>query len=211
MFGGNSYADAEASLRAEAREILTMLPHPPGKLLDVGCAGGVFLDEARSAGFDVLGIEPNASMAQSARTRYSLNVLSARVEDLPFSWGDEVNVITLLDCLEHIPQPLVAIQKLRARLVPGGHLFIRGPLANTPLSRIKESLRRLVRIEKKLPGYPLDANVFNKRSMTTLCQNNGFAELAWKGEGPGFANLLATAVSAPHVLNDKVHAHGHAR
>src|SRR5688572_5945371 len=67
LFGSASYADAEAELRREAREVLAMLPSPPGTLLDVGCAGGVFLDEARAAGFDVLGVEPNATMANSAR------------------------------------------------------------------------------------------------------------------------------------------------
>lgn len=189
---GAAYVDAEAALTAEAHEILDFLPVSTGRLLDVGCAGGVFLNEARRRGFEAAGIELNQSMAAHARTAYRLDVVSARIEDVPFDqWSGAFDVVTLLDCLEHIPQPLAAMRKISRWLRPGGVVFVRGPLMNSVFVRAKEGLRRLLRISKRLPGYPLDANWFNKRSLTTLLRLSGFEPPRWIDEGVLFANLLA--------------------
>jgi SAM-dependent methyltransferase len=186
------YTEAESQLKEEAREILDMLPFSSGRLMDIGCAGGVFLSEARSRGFEVVGLELNASMAAYARSTYQLQVLNSRIEDVgPDQWSDHFDVVTLLDCLEHVPQPLVAVKKVARWLRPGGYVFIRGPLSNSPLVRIKEGLRRVLRVAKRLPGYPLDANTFNKRSLETLLELSGFQRPLWIGETRGFANLLA--------------------
>src|ERR1041385_376718 len=192
------YTEAESQLKEEAREILAMLPLPSGRLLDIGCAGGVFLSEARSRGFDVIGLELNASMAAYARSTYHLEVLNSRIEDVgPNQWSDHFDVVTLLDCLEHVPQPLLAMRKAAQWLRPGGSVFIRGPLSNSLLVRMKEGLRRVLRVRKRLPGSPLDANTFNKRSLGTLLELSGFQRPRWIGESPGFANLLARRNARP--------------
>jgi len=187
-----SYTQAGPQLVEEAHEILDMLPFSSGKLLDIGCAGGVFLNEARSRGFDVTGIELNASMAAYARDTYHVEVLTSRIEDIPSNqWSPAFDVVTLLDCLEHVPQPLAAMKKIPHWLRPGGVVFIRGPLSNSSLARIKEGLRRVLRARKRLPGYPLDANTFNKRSMEALLDLTGFDSLVWIRATPSFSNLLA--------------------
>ena len=187
-----SYADAVPQLVAEAQEVLDLLPVSSGKLLDVGCAGGVFLNEARRRGFEVAGIELNASMAAHARESYRVDIVAARIEDVPFDqWSGDFDVVTLLDCLEHIPQPLAAMRKISHWLRPGGVVLVRGPLMNSVFVRAKEGLRRLLRVSKRLPGYPLDANWFNKRSLTTLLRLSAFEPPRWIEEGVLFANLLA--------------------
>jgi hypothetical protein len=74
---------------------------------------------------------------------------------------------------------------------PGATLLIRGPLANSRTGRVKEALRRIVRIPKKLPGYPLDANMFNKRSLTAALAQAGFGRPRWINATPYFANMIA--------------------
>jgi SAM-dependent methyltransferase len=189
---GASYVDAEPQLRAEAREILAMLPPPPGTLLDVGCAGGVFLDEARKRGFDVAGIELNPSMAQHARSTYQLQVFTSRIEDFPpDAWSEAFDVVTLLDVLEHVPEPLATMRTIARWVRPGGFTLIRGPLSNSRIARLKEGIRRTFQLTKRLPGYPLDANMFNKRSLSFLLSASGFEISAWIGETASFSNLLA--------------------
>src|SRR6185437_9165908 len=65
-----SYIDNEQNLRREAGAALAELGLPSvggNHLLEIGSAGGFFLDEARRSGYDVLGIELNESMAEFAR------------------------------------------------------------------------------------------------------------------------------------------------
>lgn len=186
------YVEAEAHLREEAREILGMLPEHPAELLDVGCAGGIFLDHARSAGYRVAGIELNSSMAEHARSNYHLEVLCSRIEDVPREhWQERFEIVTLLDVLEHVPDPHAAVTAIARWIRPGGHLFIRGPLSNSPAAQRKEALRRVLGLRKQLPGYPLDANTFNKRSLSRMLESCGFTDLRWIRESPDFANLLA--------------------
>jgi SAM-dependent methyltransferase len=189
------YREATAKLIEEARQILGMLPVTAGRLLDVGCAGGVFLHEAQAWGFSVCGLELNASMAEYARTTYGLEVVNRRMEDAPADhWAQAFDVVTLLDCLEHVPAPLDAMRKISNWVRPGGVIFIRGPLANSLVGRLKEGVRRMLRVPKRLPGYPLDANTFNQRSLSTLLTMTGFESPVWLGVSSGFANVWARRV-----------------
>jgi SAM-dependent methyltransferase len=190
-FAGAAYLDAEDRLRAEATHVLGRLPTNRGRLLDVGCAGGVFLDEARRRGFSAAGIELNPAMARHARERYGLDVINSRVEDVPASqWNQSFDVVTFLDCLEHLPAPLATMRAVARWLRPGGVVFIRGPLSNSRLGRAKEAIRRLTGVPKRLPGYPLDASMFNRRSLTAMLECCDVAPTEWY-ESHEFAEVVA--------------------
>lgn len=176
-FGGRSYEDAEADLVAEAAGVLPWLTPHRGRLLDIGCAGGTFLAEARKAGFDVAGLEINEAMAKSARARYGLDVTCAPIECAEIE--GLFDAVTLMDVLEHVPEPLEALRRIHGWLRPGGVLFIRGPLVTGLVARLKDAARRMVGPEKQLPGYPLDANMFNRRSIEACLRSAGFAPHRW--------------------------------
>lgn len=186
-FDGKSYQDAEAELVAEARDVLPWLEPYSGRLLDVGCAGGTFLAEAREAGFDVHGLEINAAMAESARERYDLAVTCSSIE----AAGElgRFDVVTMMDVLEHVPAPLEALRKVHGWLRPGGVLFVRGPLVTGVVPRVKETVRRIIGREKQLPGYPLDANMFNRRSLTACMVAAGMTPVRWE-QAPGFVQVV---------------------
>src|SRR5438105_1315272 len=69
----HGYADylADESLhRANARRRIHLLSahtRRPGRLLDVGCAAGFFVDEAGRAGWDASGIDVSATMVDWGR------------------------------------------------------------------------------------------------------------------------------------------------
>lgn len=192
------YQAAEPNLRDEARDILRMIGSKRGRLLDIGCAGGFFMDEARKAGFEVDGIEFNPSMVKHAREKLGLDVIQGGVEKIPAdAFADEArkfDVVVLLDVLEHVPRPGEMLAKVHKWMKPGATLMIRGPLSNSPLARAKESVRRLLGRKKQLPGYPLDANTFGKRSMRAMAKQNGFREERWEGTTPDFGNFFATRI-----------------
>lgn len=63
--------------------VLSRLPKPPCRILDVGCGTGVFLEKAISAGFDAMGLDVSAEMVSIASGRVGLDrVRQARMQDL---------------------------------------------------------------------------------------------------------------------------------
>ena len=63
--------------------VLSRLPKPPGRVLDVGCGTGVFLEKAISAGFDATGLDASAEMVSIASGRVGPDrVRQARMQDL---------------------------------------------------------------------------------------------------------------------------------
>lgn len=190
-----SYVQAEPKVRREAAEVLDILPGRGGRLLEIGCAGGFFLDEARKRGFDVFGIELNVTMAAHARTALGLNVIQGRIEDIERDcFLRNVDVIVLMDVLEHIPDPYGLFQTISYWLAADAYVLIRGPLHNDPIARAREWIRRVLWIEKELPGYPLDVNLFTKKSLTQLLGQFGYGDLMWINAARNFANVVARRV-----------------
>ena len=186
------YVEAEDKLRREAREVLDMLPRRSGRLLEIGCAGGFFLDEARRAGFDVAGIELNATMAEYARGKLGLPVVCARIEDVDANaFSEPFDVFVMMDVLEHVPEPRRLFEKADRWLAREACVLIRGPLHNDPVAELKSFVRRLLNLEKQLDGYPLDANDFSKKSLGRLLAAFGFQDVRFVGESRGFANAVA--------------------
>ncbi len=90
-------------------------PVTGARLLEVGCAYGLFLDVARSRGYDVAGVELSASAAEHARTRLGLSVYSSQLAEAPLD--GPFDVVCAWDTLEHVPNPVefwTAVRKLVA-------------------------------------------------------------------------------------------------
>ncbi len=115
------YLACDSELQSEVREVLGLLPCASGRLLDIGCAGGIVLDQARRSGYEVMGVELNRSMAEHARHNLSLDVIHATVEGIPETQlNHEFDAILLLDSLEHIPQPGMVADRTSRWIAPRG-------------------------------------------------------------------------------------------
>jgi len=97
-----------------------------GRLLDVGCATGEFVQEAAAWGWDAEGIESSRTAASFARTQKGLSVHNADLESVPFS-QNSFDAVTLLDVLEHLLHPRDAMQRVHGLLRPGGIVVVRLP------------------------------------------------------------------------------------
>ncbi|MGI8839015.1 MAG: methyltransferase domain-containing protein [Pyrinomonadaceae bacterium] len=95
----------------------------PGRLLDVGCATGEFLKLARSRSWEVSGLEFSEWAVSKARSAHSLSVMQGGLPDsrIPNSTYD---VVTLWDCIEHLPEPREVLLDVRRILKPGGKLML---------------------------------------------------------------------------------------
>ena len=127
--GGTGYADYvgdERSHRRQAQLYLDWLREAGidgGALLDVGCAAGFFLDEARQHGFAVRGCEVSEYAARHARETLGLDVVCASflTAELP---EQSFDVVTMFNVLEHLPELRRVVAKLEALVRPGGHVAI---------------------------------------------------------------------------------------
>lgn len=117
--------------RHQAREIISLLaPHvaPGASILDVGCSFGFFLLEARLAGFEVRGIEPDLQAYAHARAK-----LGDRIElgelGPDTAAPASADVVCTLDVIEHIPADDHAAfaRQVAHTLEPGGIWAIKVP------------------------------------------------------------------------------------
>lgn len=99
---------------------------PKGRLLDVGCATGVFLNEMRNAGWDVMGIEPNHEAAKYAREHFGIPVYTETLCKIGLP-GASFDAITMWDVLEHLHTPWLDLMEASRLLRKGGLLVIRIP------------------------------------------------------------------------------------
>ena len=85
-----------------------------GRLLEIGCAYGYFLNEAKKQGFEVYGVELSKQSISIAKKRYGIyKIFNGKLENLKTK--DRFDAIALYHSLEHLPDPqrnLLIINKL---------------------------------------------------------------------------------------------------
>jgi SAM-dependent methyltransferase len=204
-----------------ARASLTDLPLlarlralvPSGRFLEIGCAGGAFLNAARASGYDVTGVEFSAEAAQFARETFGLPVITGDVADARLS-GGSFALAYMGDVIEHLPDPVASLREIRRLLVPGGTLVMACPSqTNTLFSRTGFVLYRALGQEAtvRLPPYHLFE--YRPASMRSLLERCGFdrVKIAQGLIPPGTIALRGTAAErigkkSFHYINTAVTA-----
>lgn len=120
----NSEQTQRIYLEDRLTKVCSLADH--GRLLDVGCAAGTFLDMARDRGFDVFGVEPTPYTAEAARTKHGLNVFPGTLEEARFDQSS-FDVVTLFHVIEHTPSPRKLLLEIHRVLRPGGLICLETP------------------------------------------------------------------------------------
>jgi SAM-dependent methyltransferase len=158
-----SERDVRVASGAVAARALARLV-PGGRLLDVGCAAGFFL-EAASAHYDGTGVEISAFASEYARTELGLHVLTGDITEVEL--GDTFDVVTLWNTIEHMADPRGAIEKIASLTRPGALLALSTGDVTGPLAR-----RDLPNWNLMSPPYHL--SFFSPRTLDLLLAGAGF-------------------------------------
>jgi SAM-dependent methyltransferase len=122
--GYADYRSAEAVLRREFAHTVSFIRQlrATGRLLDIGCAYGFFLEEAKPY-YEVAGIEIAEEAAAACRAR-GLEVIAGVADQANLAAIGMLDVIVLLDVIEHLPDPRATLALCARHLNPGGIIVL---------------------------------------------------------------------------------------
>jgi len=146
-FAGAEYRDYVADKKliqrdfADRVEVVRRLK-PAGRLLEIGCAYGFFLELAR-AHWEVRGLDVAGEAVAHARGKLGLNAEHADFLALPEEPAG-YDVICMWDTLEHLPRPVECIRRAARWLKPGGVLAVTTNDIDSRLARLRKARWRQI-------------------------------------------------------------------
>jgi len=135
-----------------------------GKLLDVGCGNGRYLDGMNKLGWDVKGVEFNENAVRVCRLSgldvHHGDLFSANFEDRSF------DVINVSHVIEHVPDPKSFFSELSRVLKKNGRLIIKTPNS-------KALGRALFNTNWYANDVPRHIYLFSEKNLFELAQQSG--------------------------------------
>lgn len=107
--------------RARLKTIQKYVP-APADFLDVGCAFGGLVGTAAEMGYRALGLDISKYAVAQGRAA-GLNLQQGNLNPGIFP-NRSIDIVTMIEVMEHIEQPLVCMRTLRDLIRPGGLLVI---------------------------------------------------------------------------------------
>ena len=181
------------------------------RVLDVGCAMGLFVLEAGRSGLKAEGIEPSAMLSSIAINELKVQVANCLIED--FEPDGSFQGIVLWDVLEHVYDPVRVLRRCSDLLCEGGYVFIQVPHSNGLANMFKTALCRagLKKSGFKHFGFPWHVYSFNRKSLSIMLGKAGFQAVsfeAWshlKKEGrSGLITNTAISIIKRFCLSDYI-------
>jgi len=138
--GYTDYLAEEEALKKYFRDLLNQvdkfLPNS-GRVLDVGCSFGFFLEVAREKGdWQTFGVDLSAEAVTSAKKRLKTkNIFLGSLDQAGFP-NDYFDLITVFQTLEHVADPVGLLKEARRVLKPRGMIIIATPDAESWLAQL---------------------------------------------------------------------------
>jgi SAM-dependent methyltransferase len=170
--------------RTILQELAKQFPNR-GRLLEVGCSYGGFIDEARRDGWDVTGIELSESAAQYAREHLDLRVFSGSLHDHVQQLGEPYQAVALFHVIEHVPNPVQLLEMCRRFIKPKGLLVLKTPNVTSLIARLTGASWQWV-------SPPAHLYLYSPKTLCLLLEKSGYQPLIFQSQqGDANNNLFA--------------------
>ncbi|MBW2976429.1 class I SAM-dependent methyltransferase [Candidatus Woesearchaeota archaeon] len=166
-----------------------------GKLLDVGCAFGFFLELAKKDGWDVKGLEISKYAYAYAKEKLKLPAVNKTLEKARFK-ANSFGVVTLFDVIEHLPDPKSTLKEVRRILKPQGLVVITTPDIGSITAKILwKNWEEVKRVREHI-------YYFSKDTLKKLLESLGFKVLGTESAGRFFS--VESAVKRGKLYNKAI-------
>jgi SAM-dependent methyltransferase len=157
------------------RQIQTRLGRT-GKILEVGCATGLFLLAAREEGWDAVGVDISASMVAACQQHFGFTAYCGQYQDLDLSSMGPFDAIYCSHVIEHIPNPNEWMEKFKRDLKADGILCLNVPNQFSIDRRFRRGLKRLKLARDRWALWRTPDHLYEPhlKPMKYLMQKHGF-------------------------------------
>lgn len=156
------------------------------KILDIGCATGLFLEYMKKLGWDTYGVEVCSSAAEFGNSHRSLNIFNGILDNAPIL-ENSLDVIHLSHVIEHVNEPDKFVKMIFTLLKPGGVAYCTTPnIAGFQARLFKNKWRSVI------PDHMV---LFSIKTLKKIFRQSGFkieAYRTWGGlcAGSGYPKLV---------------------
>jgi len=185
-YGAYSRADYDSPItRQRYRELLDGFEtyRQAGRILDMGCGIGFFLEEAQKRGWEAHGSEFEPRAIEIVRGK-GLECIAAPVAADEIEPGS-FDVVTAFEVVEHLRDPAAEAATIAHALRPGGLFYCTTP-------NFASLSRRLLRGRWSVVAYPEHLTYFTPATLRSWLARSGFAP----------ARLTTTGISLARIQHD---------
>ncbi len=202
---GTSYSDYMLEERAMTfnaeRRLKKIVDLKPGKgrILDVGCAAGFFLNVANRE-WEVAGVELSEYASSYATDRFGLPVRTGTLKDAGFQ-DKYFDVVTMWDVVEHLVDPIEDLKEAGRIMKDDGLLVMTTGDVESFFAKACGKYWHLYNTTQHL-------SYFSKNTMNLLLDKAGFKILKIEKEGSHFTLGYLTSSLAmyyPFILTKAIH------
>lgn len=170
--GYEDYSFQEKSLRMTFRRFLNELKRhrmTSGRLLEIGCGYGYFLEEAKSFFSSLAGTELSEKAGTLAKQKTGADIFIGTVDSLPPHFKD-FDIIVLINVIEHIYAPVNFLSDIKKRLNSSGTIIIATPDIGSFWYRI---------MKKNWPSFKIPEHVafYAEKTLKSLLERSGFQHM----------------------------------
>ncbi|HQW86481.1 MAG TPA: class I SAM-dependent methyltransferase [Flavobacteriales bacterium] len=159
-----------------------------GRMLDVGCGAGIFLERARLKGWEVHGTEFGQRALASCRSR-GIAIIEGPLDPANYP-AASFDVVCSFEVMEHLTDPGAEMRRMKTLLRPGGALYITTP-------NYRSMGRLLAGSSWNVVNYPEHLNYFTPGTLTRLAERCGLHLRSVRTTGVSVQRVLTRASLDP--------------
>jgi len=194
LTGDSAQADAESTwlsstLYRDIEHFVVQQGNGGKRHLDVGCGSGDLLAYMSRHGYETMGLEASPAAARRCRDR-GLAIFDGELEQLVEDESGAFNVVSMLNVLEHVHDPLFYLDSCRQLLRPGGVVVVQVP---NDFSWLQTCASLIVDASDWWIANPDHLNYWTMEGISDLLKRRGFDPRVLYGTFPMELFLLGGA------------------